>query len=412
VRACAVLARRDRPGDARLVAYVVPRAQTISAAVLRAHLYAELPDFMVPSAYVALSVFPVTANGKLDRRALPAPENNRPELAEPFAAAITATEERICQLFAELLGIDRVGRLDNFFELGGSSLLVMQALSRLKKAQDSKANRLSSTVFFSDPTPAAIAIVLDQSSQSAIADNRLVRQARSTQPTQQKSTHNERNEPNEPIAIIAMTGRFPGAASVEALWENLCASKESITFFLDDEIDSSIPLALRNDVDYVKARGVIDDVEMFDAAFFGISPKEAELMDPQQRIFMELCWECLERGGYSPDTCPGPVGVFGGMYNATYFQKHVSRYPERINALGEFQVMLANEKDYITTRVANRLNLTGPAVSVHTACSTSLVAIAQAMINLRSGQCDMALAGGARWSHAHIRRECTRNCFQ
>jgi amino acid adenylation domain-containing protein len=388
VQACAVVARRDRPGDARLVAYVVPRAQAISAAVLRAHLYAELPDFMVPSAYVSLSAFPVTTNGKLDRRALPAPENNRPELAQPFAAAITSTEERICQLFADLLGIDRVGRLDNFFELGGSSLLVMQALSRLKKTQDSKANRLSSTVFFSAPTPAAIAIVLDQSSQSAIADNRLVR----VRPAQQQSDHHARNEP---IAIIAMTGRFPGAASVEALWDNLCASKESITFFRDDEIDPSIPPALRNDADYVKARGVIDDVEMFDAAFFGISPKEAELMDPQQRIFMELCWECLERGGYSPDTCPGPVGVFGGMYNATYFQKHVSRYPERINALGEFQVMLANEKDYITTRVANRLNLTGPAVSVHTACSTSLVAIAQAMINLRSGQCDMALAGGA-----------------
>ncbi len=388
VQACAVVARRDRPGDARLVAYVVPRSKTISAAALRAHLHAELPDFMVPSAYVSLTAFPVTTNGKLDRRALPAPENKRPELAQPFAAAVTATEERICQLFADLLGIDRVGRLDNFFELGGSSLLVMQALSRLKKTQDSKANRLSSTVFFSDPTPAAIAVVLDQSNESAIADNRLVR----ARPAHQQSDHHAQNEP---IAIIAMTGRFPGAASVEALWENLCASKESITFFRDDEIDSSIPSALRNDADYVKARGVIDDVEMFDAAFFGISPKEAELMDPQQRIFMELCWECLERGGYSPDTCPGPVGVFGGMYNATYFQKHVSRYPERINALGEFQVMLANEKDYITTRVANRLNLTGPAVSVHTACSTSLVAIAQAMINLRSGQCDMALAGGA-----------------
>ncbi len=388
VQACAVMARRDQPGDARLVAYIVPRAQTISAAVLRAHLYAELPDFMVPSAYVSLPVFPVTANGKLDRRALPAPENNRPELAEPYSAAITPTEERICQLFADLLGIDRVGRLDNFFELGGSSLLVMQALSRLKKTQEVKANPLSSTVFFSDPTPAAIAAILDQSQQGAIADNRLLR----TRPTQQQSS---RNAQSEPIAIIAMTGRFPGAASVEALWENLCAGKESITFFRDDEIDSSIPPALRNDADYVKARGVIDDVEMFDAAFFGISPKEAELMDPQQRIFMELCWECLERGGYSPDTCPGPVGVFGGMYNATYFQKHVSRYPDRINALGEFQVMLANEKDYITTRVANRLNLTGPAVSVHTACSTSLVAIAQAMINLRSGQCDMALAGGA-----------------
>ncbi len=392
VQSCAVIAIKDRPGGAMLVAYFVPRSQPISAAVLRAHLYTELPDFMVPSVYLPLPALPVTANGKLDRRALPTPHNNRPELAHPYAVPVNSGEAQICQLFAELLGIDRVGRVDNFFELGGNSLLVMQALSRLKNAENVKASRLSSTVFFSDPTPAAIALVLGKSGQSAIAENRLVRRRPMPRPTPEQS---DGDAASEPIAIIAMTGRFPGATSVEALWDNLCASKESITFFSDDEIDASIPPATRNDADYVKARGVIDDVEMFDAAFFGISPKEAELMDPQQRIFMELCWECLERGGYSPDACPGPVGVFGGMYNSTYFQKHVSRYPERINALGEFQVMLANEKDYITTRVANRLNLTGPAVSVHTACSTSLVAIAQAMINLRSGQCDMALAGGA-----------------
>jgi acyl transferase domain-containing protein len=118
-------------------------------------------------------------------------------------------------------------------------------------------------------------------------------------------------------------------------------------------------------------------------------------MDPQQRVFLEICWECLERGGYVPDQAPGPVGVYGGMYNATYFQRHVSTRPDLIEMVGEFQVMLANEKDYITTRVANRLNLTGPAVSVHTACSTSLVAVAQAFHALRTGQCRMALAGGA-----------------
>ena len=118
-------------------------------------------------------------------------------------------------------------------------------------------------------------------------------------------------------------------------------------------------------------------------------------MDPQQRVFLEICWECLERAGYAPDQAPGPVGVYGGMYNASYFQRHVSTRPDLIEMVGEFQVMLANEKDYITTRVANKLNLTGPAVSVHTACSTSLVAVAQAFFALRTGQCRMALAGGA-----------------
>ena len=117
-------------------------------------------------------------------------------------------------------------------------------------------------------------------------------------------------------------------------------------------------------------------------------------MDPQQRVFLEICWECLERGGYIPDQCDVPVGVYGGMNNATYFQKHLSTRPDLVEAVGEFQVMLANEKDYITTRVANRLNLTGPAVSIHTACSTSLVAVNEAFHALRTGQCGMALAGG------------------
>src|SRR5690606_1621356 len=115
----------------------------------------------------------------------------------------------------------------------------------------------------------------------------------------------------------------------------------------------------------------------------------------QQRIFLELCWECIERGGYVPDATPGPVGVFAGMNNATYFQHHLAHRPDLIEKLGAFQVMVNNEKDFIATRVAHKLNLTGPAISTHTACSTSLVAICQAVDSLRAGQCEMALAGAA-----------------
>jgi amino acid adenylation domain-containing protein len=377
VRACAVTARVEPTMGTRLVAYVVPLAGEVPVAELRAHLAALLPEFMVPAAFVTLDALPVTANGKLDRAALPAPDSHRPELGNAYFAPATTTEEIVCGTFAQVLGLDRVGRLDNFFELGGSSLLVLQALSQLQRELR---RDIAATLFFNDPTPAAIAASLDQGS-GAIASSRLA-PGRGAQA-------------GEPIAIIAMAGRFPGAADVDALWRNLVDGKESLTRFAAGELDPSIPAAIRTHADYVAARGVIDGVEMFDAAFFGIPPKEAELMDPQQRIFMEIAWECLERGGYAPDTCPGPVGVFAGMYNATYFQRHVSQHPEKVALLGEFQVMLANEKDYIATRTANRLNLTGPAVSVHTACSTSLVAIAQALASLRRGECDMALAGGA-----------------
>ncbi|WP_429245739.1 aminotransferase class III-fold pyridoxal phosphate-dependent enzyme [Luteibacter sp. 621] len=197
------------------------------------------------------------------------------------------------------------------------------------------------------------------------------------------------------MAIIAMAGRFPGAPDVETFWDNLCEGRESIRFFAPDELDPAVPASDRDDPGYVFARGIVDNVGDFDAPFFGMSPREAELTDPQQRLFMELCWECMERAGYVPDGQDVPVGVFGGMHNATYYQKHISGRPDLIEKLGAFQVMLGNEKDYVATRVAHKLNLTGPAISLNTACSTSLVAIAQAFDALRAGRCNMALAGGA-----------------
>jgi len=378
VHACAVLAREDRPGQKRLVAYYVADDPAPQVPKLRAELARHLPEFMVPVSWLRLEALPVTTNGKLDRRALPLPDRRRPELACAYGAPVGAVEQALCDLFAMLLGLDQVGRQDNFFELGGHSLLAMQLLARIH-AELSPAPTITS--FFGDPTPAAVASIIEGGASRAIAAERMV-------------APRDPAAAQEPIAIIAMAGRFPGAADVETFWRNLCAGEESISFFSPDELDRSIPAAMRNDPAYVPARGVIDGVEEFDAAFFGIAPREAELMDPQQRIFLELCWECMERAGHVPDAQTVPVGVFGGMYNATYFQHHLQPRPELIDRLGAFQVMLANEKDYLATRVAHRLNLTGPAVSLNTACSTSLVAICQALDALRAGRCGMALAGG------------------
>ncbi len=376
VRAVAVIAREDRPGCKRLVAYYVEDAP-VAAAALRAALTRVLPEFMVPALYVRLDALPVTENGKLDRHALPVPDTQRPELAVAYAAPRDATEARVCTLFADLVGIDRAGRDDNFFDLGGDSLLAVKTVTALNAGHVT----LSITDFFRAPTPIGIAALMECGADRTIPAERLVRR--------------ERADTAEPIAIIAMAGRFPGAADVETFWRNLCDGEESITFFTPEQIDPGVPRKLRDDPAYIRARGVLDNVEDFDAAFFGIAPREADLMDPQQRIFLELCWECIERAGHVPDEHAAPVGVFAGMYNATYWQRHVSRHPELVEKLGEFQVMLGNEKDYIATRVAHKLNLTGPAISVHTACSTSLVAICQAADALRTGQCAMALAGGA-----------------
>ncbi|RZL94771.1 MAG: amino acid adenylation domain-containing protein, partial [Variovorax sp.] len=378
IRSCAVVPRTDAGGRLRLVAYLVARGPEVPWTALREHLSERLPEAMLPAAQVWLEQLPITTNGKLDRRALPEPARQRPDLAQPFEEPRNDAERRVCAAFARALGVDAIGRSDNFFDLGGDSLLVLQVLRELQQGSE---RRLSTNLFFRQPTPAALAAGMQ-------GDEAAPRQA-------ERPAARPAGSDMEPVALIAMAGRFPGAADVEAFWANLMAGRETISFFDDATLDAGVSAALRADPSYVRARGVIDGIEDFDAAFFGINPKEAELMDPQQRVFLEICWECLERGGYVPDQAPGPVAVYAGMYNASYFQRHVATRSDLVEMVGEFQVMLANEKDYITTRVANKLNLTGPAVSVHTACSTSLVAVAQAFHALRTGQCRMALAGGA-----------------
>ncbi|MEZ2293483.1 amino acid adenylation domain-containing protein [Variovorax sp. RCC_210] len=395
IQSCAVVARPDGNGQLRLVAYLVarPGAQQVAWDALRTHLAARLPAALVPTAQVWLAQLPVTPNGKLDRKALPEPANERPDLAQPFEEAQDAVEQQVCEAFARALRIDKVGRNDNFFDLGGDSLLVLQVLGDLQRGSGMA---LSTNLFFRNPTPKAMGARMQVAGDPSATAAAVGSQARPTAAALfDKAAARQGAGLDDAVALVGTAGRFPGAADVEQFWANLVAGRDTISFFDDATLDAGVSQALRDDPLYVRARGVIDGIEDFDAAFFGISPKEAQLMDPQQRVFLEICWECLERAGYVPDAAPGPVGVYGGMYNASYFQRHVSTRPDLVENVGEFQVMLANEKDYITTRVANRLNLTGPAVSVHTACSTSLVAVANAFHALRTGQCYMALAGGA-----------------
>ncbi|MGV0103651.1 beta-ketoacyl synthase N-terminal-like domain-containing protein [Nostoc sp. DSM 114160] len=204
----------------------------------------------------------------------------------------------------------------------------------------------------------------------------------------------DNQDPNDGVAIIGMVGRFPGAGNVDEFWRNLCEGLESTTFFQDEELDPSIDPNLCKDPSYVKTRGIIPGGETFDAAFFGINPLEAVVMDPQARVFLELVYEALENAGYESESFEGLIGLYAGCGQNTYFANHIAGRMEIVDRIGEFQTMLANEKDFLTTRAAYKLNLKGPAVSVNTACSTSLVAVIQACQALTSYQCDLALSGG------------------
>ena len=377
VRACVVSVREAVGGDKRLVAYVVwaDGPSSGAARALREALAAVLPEHMVPAAFVTLAEIPRTANGKVDHRALPEPGRERPELAQPYTPPSTADERLLCALWEEMLGLRQVGVLDGFFELGGNSLLALRTVARLRSQHgiDVPVLRL-----FRHPTVASLAAWLAAPGMGAAP--------RVAPPLPETA--------REAIAIIGMAGRFPGARDIAGLWQVLLDGRDTVTTFTDATLDPAVPEALRRDPRYVRARGILEDADRFDAAFFGIQPNEAAIMDPQQRILLEVAWEALEDAAYVPDAFAGRIGFFAGKYNNSYWSENVVTHPERIEAIGAFQAMVANEKDYVATRVAHRFDLRGPAVSVHTACSTSLVAVVQAMLALRSGQCDLALAGG------------------
>lgn len=198
----------------------------------------------------------------------------------------------------------------------------------------------------------------------------------------------------EEVAVIGMAGRFPGARNTDQFWLNLRDGVEAITFFSDAELTAwGIDPSLLSNSNYVKAKPVLEDVEMFDAALFGYTQREAELIDPQQRVFLECAWETLEDAGYEPAKYQGLIGVYAGVSINTYVYNLFAR-PDVIAAMGDYQTIIANDKDYLATRVSYKLNLRGPSLSVQTACSTSLVAVHLACQSLLSGECDMALAGG------------------
>jgi len=204
------------------------------------------------------------------------------------------------------------------------------------------------------------------------------------------------------IAIIGLAGRFPGAKNVEEFWRNLRDGVEAISFFSDEELKASgVGPAMLEDPSYVKAHGALEGIEWFDAAFFGINPREAEIMDPQHRLFQEAAWEALESAGYNPEKYEGAIGVYAGVGVPSYAITNVFSNPGLRQSVGALQTSIRNRTDHLTTQVSYKFNLRGPGVTVQTACSTSLVAVHLACQSLLNNECDMALAGGCSLAVPH-----------
>ncbi|MBG1243113.1 type I polyketide synthase [Nostoc sp. NZL] len=207
------------------------------------------------------------------------------------------------------------------------------------------------------------------------------------------------NDFNNEIAIISLAGRFPEAKDIDSFWQNLRDGVESISRLTDKElINYGVSIDLLNNPNYVKANAVLSDIELFDANFFAYSAKEAELIDPQQRLFLELAWEAIEKAGYDPHTYNGLIGVYAGVGMNRYLVNNLYPHHQLLETVDPLQLTISNDKDFLPTRVAYKLNLTGTAVNVQTACSTSLVAVHLACQSLLNCECDMALAGGVTLS--------------
>jgi acyl transferase domain-containing protein/acyl carrier protein len=298
-------------------------------------------------------------------------------------------ERRVTAVWQKMLGRDQLGVHDNFFDLGGNSLLGMQLITELNRELDVQ---IAPVALFEAPTIAALVKYLAPPEETTgLAD--ITREAERTE-RKRRREERRRQGGRQDLAIVAMTGRFPGADGVDELWRNLCAGVDSTTRWSTEELlAAGIDGAELAATTYVRARPILRDVESFDATLFGYSPREAEVMDPQHRVFLECAWEALEKAGYDPQRYDGLIGVYAGAAISTYLLNLYSN-PELIGAVGNFQAMIGNEKDSLATRVSYKLNLKGPSLSVQTFCSTSLVAVHLACQSLLAGECDMALAGG------------------
>jgi amino acid adenylation domain-containing protein len=377
VKHAVVVANADGEDSKRLVGYVV-MADGFDRQAIRIFLQTTLPDYMVPALLMTIDRIPLTSNGKVDRKALPHPDASE-LLTDTYRAPGTKTEEKLAAVWKAVLNVKRVGTNDNFFELGGNSLLAVKTVAALKQTHQLD---IPITKLYQFPTVIGLADFLNGHKKGRTqADKR--------------DWSDKSDTTTGDVAIIGMAGRFPGANTIDALWTVLTEGRETTRFFADNELDPTLPTDVTGDPAYVKARGIIDQADQFDAHFFGLNEKLASAMDPQQRIFLEITWELLEKTGHLPQQYIGNVGVWAGCGNNTYYLNNVLANRQAVSEIGSFQAMTVNEKDFIASRTAYQLNLTGPAVSVYSACSTSLLAITQAVDNLRTGQCDVAIAGGA-----------------
>ncbi|WP_068774981.1 SDR family NAD(P)-dependent oxidoreductase [Paenibacillus sp. FJAT-26967] len=351
----------------------------------------------------------------LRRPGRPETETGNEAVKQPTEAArllpASAIEQTVTELVQSHFGFAHIGINDNFFEIGASSLDISQLADKLAGVLG---REVPVVTLYSYPSVRTLAAFLRENGQETeaaveeagerrnviaegMARSERMRtisvRERDLRGTGEQAKREAAGENGLEIAVIGMAARFPGADSIGQFWRNLRDGVESITFYTDEElVQAGVDPQLVSHPSYVKAKGALNGIDQFDAAFFGYSPREAQLMDPQLRLFHECAWEAIESAAYNPDTYPGLIGVYAG---ATPNLEWVSRFAAALGGTERFSAMLLNDREFFSTQLSYKLNLRGPSISMQTACSTSLVNIVLASQGLLAGACDIALAGGS-----------------
>jgi polyketide synthase PksJ len=384
IKQAVVTVQGDETNEVYLVAYIVSKNKTKTTTTqLRKYLFQKLPDYMVPVFFIQVDKIPLIPSGKVDQKALFKSGKHRPRLKTNYVAPGNDAEKTITSIWMELLKLDKVGLNDNFFDLGGNSFNIIRLNNKLKEIFQ---REVPLVTLFNYPTISAQAKYFNRDEGSLPVETEAHHGEKETSSVQACAAGMD-------IAVIGMAGRFPGARNIDEFWDNLKNGKESITFFTDEELEAlGVIPEHYNNPHYVKAKGVLENMNYFDSLFFDYSAREARLMGPQFRLLHECVWEALENAGYVPGSSKVAIGLYvGALSNAGWMQQlnHEITTHSDLLAVGSL-----NDRDYLATRISYQLNLKGPAITVQTACSTSLVAIDTACQALLGGRCRIALAGG------------------
>lgn len=397
-RICAALQPEDSvaPKQDQFVRQVLDQAQQ------------QLHPEMLPRVTLVLPELPLTKMGKPDRKAVrvlleaemggasknlpavttaqdaPKPKSDK----APGKDAVRHVRDVILEVWDGLLGCGSLADSATFFEAGGNSLQLIDAHARMETALGQS---FDLTLLFETPKLGNLARELARICAPEVTVPKVEARQLANTPG---------DLPDGAIAIIGLAARVPGADTLDEFWQHILNGDNLIQKFDADELEDAVDPSVRADPNYVPARSILENVDQFDAKYFGILPREAEVMDPQARVFLELCVQAFDDAGLDPARAPGPVGVFAGSSISTYMLNNLMSDRASLEdftsgfQIGNYTTLTGNTTDSLSTRVAFKLNLKGPAMTIHTACSTSLTAIAQAVNSLRVGQSDVALAGG------------------